>query len=914
MSDAPGTRAGRTARAGERSAAVAGNVRNLTINNFEAPRDFGPDEAALQRGYLQWIKAQCRPLSLAAIDYGMEDPNAPRLGLEQVYTALMTSRRAPDAEEYSRRQGPASDPRASLQEDSALSALAFVDSARRCVLLGSPGSGKSTFVNFVALCLAGELLGDATANLSHLTAPLPDENGDDQEVSQPWSHPAMIPVRVILRDFAAGPHLPAPGSQPDATALWSHLKDELTRCDKADYLPYLRRRMLAGEVLLLLDGLDEVAEADRRRGQVIGAIHAFAQAHEDVRILVTARPYAYQKAEWKLDRFADASLTDFSDGQIRRFIRRWYAGQGCDQADNTGRATLLERVIFQRDKGRLLDLARRPLLLTLMARLHAEKRRDLPEKRVELYSEVLDLLLRNWDARRFKVDEQGRSRQDQPSLSEYLAVGPEKVRVVLERLAFEAHRDQDQTEGTADIAEDKLVAALMGINPANEDIRPRQLIHYLEHRSGVLAPRVGNLYTFPHRSFQEYLAACHLNSEDLDLGGRDDEADYIAELGRTDPDRWREVVLLAAASNSRLAWDVADLLLPALPMQGALSAADAWGARLAGQVLLESTEHARASSRRAKIRDRIRDGQLAIMRRSSLSARERAAAGDGLSALGDPRFDPDRWYLPTDPILGFVRIPAGPFIMGTDTKEDKDAFDDERPRDEITLPDYWIARWPVAVAQFRAFIEASGYAKHDVRALQGPSGRPVAYVTWHDARAYCAWLGTRLRELASRQAAAPQPSDEMSAFLSGIARGRLHLDLPSEAEWEKAARGLDARRYPWGRDPDREKANFGMDVGETSVVGCFPLGASPFGCEEMSGNVWEWTRSLWGEYPYPAEGSQAQKKREDPQAGGPRVLRGGAFYGLPRDVRCAYRSVNDPDDGYDDLGFRVVLSPSSSGL
>ena len=99
------------------------------------------------------------------------------------------------------------------------------------------------------------------------------------------------------------------------------------------------------------------------------------------------------------------------------------------------------RVIFQRGKGRLLGLARRPLLLTLMARLRSEKRRELPEKRIELYSEVLDLLLRNWDARRCKVDEQGRPRQDQSSLSEYLAVGPDQVRAVLEHLAFEAHRD-----------------------------------------------------------------------------------------------------------------------------------------------------------------------------------------------------------------------------------------------------------------------------------------------------------------------------------------------------------------------------------------------------------------------------------------------------------------------------------------
>lgn len=903
---------------GDRSVAVGGNVNgNVTVNNYPAPKDVGPDEAALQRGYLLWLVAQCRPLSLAAIDYSTEDPNAPRLGLEQVYTALLTSRRERDSHEPLDKAQRKHLMDGAPGTDSELSALSFIDGSPRAVLLGAPGSGKSTFVNFVALCLAGELTGEPTANLSHLTAPLPDDEGNDQREAQPWSHSALIPVRVILRDFAAGPHLPAAGPggnrRPGADALWSHIEAELRRCDKADYLPHLRRRMLAGEVILLLDGLDEVAEADKRREQVLGAIRAFADAHGDARILVTARPYAYQKKEWRLDGFADAALADFSDGQIRRFIRRWYVGQGSDQDDNKGRATLLERAIFQRDKGRLLGLARRPLLLTLMARLHAEKRRELPDKRVELYAEVLDLLLRNWDAQRFKVDDRGCARADQPSLSEYLKVGPDRVQAVLERLAYQAHRDQERPSGTADIVESDLVAALMAINPANRDIRPGQLMDYLEHRTGVLTQRGIGVYTFPHRSFQEYLAACHLNSEDLDPGDADDEAAFIADLGRSDPDRWREVVLLAAADGPRLAWDVADLLLPELSDEGQLSVEDAWGARLAGQVLLESTDPAKASRRRVQVRDRVRDGQLAVMRRSALPAPERAAAGDCLSALGDPRCDPDRWFLPADPLLGFVPIPAGAFTMGSDKAKDEDANEDEQPQRELTLPYYWIARWPVTVAQFRAFVEAGGYDGYDKRSLQGADSRPVAYVTWHDARAYCTWLDERLRELAGRKSSAVDLTGDVSALYREIVAGNLHANLPSEPEWEKAARGTDVRRYPWNGAADTEKANHAMDVGETSVVGCYPGGVSPYGCEDMSGNVWDWTRSRWGDYPYPQSG-QTLRDREDPKAGGSRVLRGGAFDLIPRYVRCAYRNYYAPDARDDYLGFRVVLSPSSSGL
>jgi iron(II)-dependent oxidoreductase len=116
---------------------------------------------------------------------------------------------------------------------------------------------------------------------------------------------------------------------------------------------------------------------------------------------------------------------------------------------------------------------------------------------------------------------------------------------------------------------------------------------------------------------------------------------------------------------------------------------------------------------------------------------------------------------------------------------------------------------------------------------------------------------------------------------------------------------LPQRRYPWGEEPDPNRANYGdTGIGATSAAGCFPSGKSPYGCEEMSGNVWEWTRSIWKEYPYdPGDG------RENLTKSSARVLRGGAFVGYLNVVRCAVRGYDYPDGWVNYLGFRVVLLP-----
>jgi formylglycine-generating enzyme required for sulfatase activity len=664
--------------------------------------------------------------------------------------------------------------------------------------------------------------------------------------------------------------------------------------------------------LILFDGLDEVPEAESRREQIIQIVHQVKEAYPACRVMVTSRLYAYRRQDWALEGFDATVLAPFSRGQIIRFVDRWYAHiaqlRGMSPQDAQGRAQLLKRAVFASD--RLQALAERPLLLTLMASLHAWRGGSLPEKREQLYSDTVDLLLDWWEKRRVVRKADGTVLWMSPSLAEYLNVGKDRLRALLNQLAYEAHARQPDLQGTADIPEDELVRGLLALT-VKEDIRPRRLVEYLRDRAGLLIPRGVGVYTFPHRTFQEYLAACYLTD--------DDYPDKVAELAKAEPDRWREVALLAGAKAARGAastiWNLTEALCcEDVPEKGDLPADSVWGAYLAGQALAESADLHQVSKNNQPKLERVQKWLVAILERSPLPAIERARAGDTLAALGDPRFDRQRWYLPATSTLGFLCIPKGKFLMGS-SEQDKNAYDVEKPQHELDLPyDYWIAKYPVTVAQWCAFVEASGYRDFDQDALRDPDNRPVRFVSWHAALAYCRWLDGVLKAQASKI----EPQDETaSAFWGALASGNYRVTLPSEAEWEKAARGpiyiqqskINNRIYPWGNTFDPNKANTDeTGLGTTTAVGAFPLGISPYGCLDMSGNVWEWTRTLWDDrfgYPYNRNDGREDLKHRDRDC----VVRGGSFINHHRNARCAFRYRFGPGSLLWDQGFRVVVSP-----
>lgn len=216
--------------------------------------------------------------------------------------------------------------------------------------------------------------------------------------------------------------------------------------------------------------------------------------------------------------------------------------------------------------------------------------------------------------------------------------------------------------------------------------------------------------------------------------------------------------------------------------------------------------------------------------------------------------------------LEWVSVPAGAVRLGNDTGGDAD----ERPAHRVSVAAFQISRTLVTNAQYAEFIKATGHARPghwwQGNIPQGLELYPVTYVDWHDANAFARWCGAR---------------------------------LATEAEWERAARGNDARTFPWGdAEPDATRANYQMNVRTTSAVGQYPKGASPFGVLDLSGNAWEWVSSLYLSYPY-----QAQDGREDLNAEGMRVVRGGSYIHTAHDIRCSSRhrffpTVRDPYTGF----------------
>jgi iron(II)-dependent oxidoreductase len=249
---------------------------------------------------------------------------------------------------------------------------------------------------------------------------------------------------------------------------------------------------------------------------------------------------------------------------------------------------------------------------------------------------------------------------------------------------------------------------------------------------------------------------------------------------------------------------------------------------------------------------------------------------------------PDRLTITTPFHLELVRVPAGEFLMGSDPAKDENTGKDEQPQHRVYVSEFYIGKYLVTNAQYAVFVKAMKYnlPRHwkNGKIPSGQENHPVIWVSWNDTVAFCEWL--------SRES------------------GRVCY-LPTEAEWEKAARGTDDRIFPWGNEWDPTRLNSReKGPGDTTPVGKYsPGGDSPCGAADMAGNVWEWCADWYDENEYQRRAQTAIKDPQGPPQGQYRVLRGGSWSNYLYFTRCACRNRVGPSFGNYLRGVRVAVSP-----
>jgi formylglycine-generating enzyme required for sulfatase activity len=714
---------------------------------------------------------------------------------------------------------------------------------------GAPGSGKSTFCRWLALSVSSDSVPPQAGGV-------PEDFAEAMPPALTGRFPFFCPLRQWASDvrWLAGNGQWMQKQLEDGLAAWI---DE-TRPGGLTVSAF--QEVLAhGPALMILDGVDEIPERIGehypRRNFLTGLADAVPRwTHAGHRVVLTSRPYGVEDAERRDLGLALAELSELPRTLQDMFVHRWYAAAEATSGEAKARG-LIEHLDTRPDLG---DLRPNPMLLTALCVKYDEDLR-LPGDLFRLYSAVTDQVL----YKRFSTE-------------------PERdlARLRLGAVALAMHEGDardPRTTPAAEVSFEEVDEALTRLaktdrtseqgSPAASDRRESLLSN-----SGLLLSRANRRAAFYHLSVQEFLAALRLRRVASDIKEVVARRMATAEWRRTlrflfcaiadqaSPERALDEysVLLAHLHRDHLAHDPS----PALLLADCLEVGHARGWNL----------HDFAPAYRQACADALqvvpppeRASLWQILGRIGLDDRAGVNLRDGL------------------PDIDWVEVPAGAFTCG------------EKGR-SVTLPAFRVARYPITNTQFQCFIDDGGFS--DERWWRWPgrrrpptapawphSNHPRERVSWFDAAAFCAWLDTRLRDR------------------GGLEAG-WRVRLPTEQEWEKAARGTDGRQYPWGTQYEAGLANIDetMDgagphyLARTTAVGLYPQGASPYGVLDMAGNTLEWCID-------PFDGPMDDESVV-------RVLRGGSWFNLQRNARASYRFNFDPDYRYSFLGFRVVcVSP-----
>ena len=751
---------------------------------------------------------------------------------------------------------------------------------------GAPGSGKTTILMRVALALAKALRGDASS-------------ANDMGFTSPYPLPVFVPLRhfwTYKRHLSPSERLF--GSLPLLIKYLHAMFSQYT-----DHTAWLTSFLESGRIALLFDGLDEIPDATGRQ-QTSGLIRDFVRQYPKCRVALTTRPAGLTSVIrtnlLTQGRLAYCEVQPLNQDQIVRFIRAWYRALVTNPIESERKGQELVKRIDA--NPRVSELARTPILLTAIAVVH-QSRGDLPERRADLYDHCVKALCGRWDAAK---DEEGRQLTGEYAEDTKLSL--------LQETAFIIQNQGGDARTIERGALLKLINKRLQLE-AGQPATPEKyniLLEYMVDRTGLIIPDGDTTYRFRHLSFQEFLAARHIC---------DRADDAVAELApRLADPWWREVVQLAPAYKAlnsitdarRL---LANLALHARDQKDPDSLASAFGTIARALLDLEEYKVDRLEETAAEIQLDF----LHIINDSTQpgDSHVRAQIAECLGRFDDPRLtNENRW----------VTVPSGPYW--------RQYYGEEPGHGEgwIEISEFRIQRWPVTVAEYQRFIEQRGYERRQWWGeaswtwLQSESVKlpdrwewqldkaanyPVVGVSWWEASAYCSWFSTTNNGLGSGWS----------------------VRLPTEAEWEKAARGgatltdeisndSPKREYPWGNGWDANNANTGEGewLGTVIAVGCFPKGSGPYGGWDQAGNVWEWCLD-WHD---PRAYSRPERVNPvvDKLAGVPkvfvvnnrgekvlapcRVTKGGSWTAGKDQSRISYRNRLEPSKRFDDQGFRCA--------
>jgi formylglycine-generating enzyme required for sulfatase activity len=838
------------------------------------------DYLAARDKYLRSIIQDCNTLRLVGIDQNASDPNKGHMSLENLYVDLDTTTPLNREVNHGVLMGIND-----AEHMSVLNVLATCNN--NCmVLLGLPGTGKSTFIRYLALKMAKAIL-------------------ENEKLPQEWSGLPKIPVIISLGKFAET--ILSSTQHGTAEMLEEYIATSLISDERStEFSEFIFSAALHDGALFLFDGLDEVADI-HLRPIVIQAIEDFTQKYNINHMshfLVSCRTYSYlHDATWKLTGWETHELALLVRSKIKNFIQAWYEElikiEPARIEEFIKKRDKLLVTIQPNDRRHLLEIAAFPIILTVMAVVHTHYG-DLPDTRAQVYERCVDLLLINWQCER-SID--GKKKK-QNILEAMNLSGKNELYQAVWEVAYEAHgssRNNDTSLVTEELLDAKLNVYLMR-DHKKVDI----FLEYCKSANGLLmlqgtvskpneVPR--NVYTFPHLTFEEYLAARYLANQPPDQ--------YVYEkAGQSD--RWSEVIKFLGEHLCFGSQDYPrmDALLNALsnPPIHANAEEKARMTWLAGELLVLYRRG--FPSREANADEKIFN-QLRITAISSLSdPRIRANCADLADELG---------YVPGD-LFNFALIP------------------------NAQNPEFMIAYYPVTNAQYERFLKPENFSnpllwinfpkysapdkKEKItrigdtddegwRWLQQAikeqkdtenedilyprywhyadfgvrrTNAPVVGISWWEANAYCRWLGENLDKVAEGQQGLLKPRE---------------IRLPTEFEWDLAAGGDAERRFPWGKMRKKKEiihyANTAESrIGRTTPVWMYPKGESqPYQLMDMTGNGWEWQANL------ESRGSDFI------------VLRGGSWYSNEDETLVADRSGSHRGYRYLSIGFRVVLFFSS---